>query len=429
MNYTQNEKIKQVDEKTLVVGVDIAKETHYARTFDNRGIEYGKVIKFKSNRDGFEAFKKQIKEIAEITGREKIIIGIEPTGHYWYTLANYVNKRGMKLVQVNPYHVKRAKELDDNTPSKSDRKDPKTIAMLVKDGRYAIPYMPEGIYAEIRKAYDIRETINKKLLVVKNRIQRWVAIYFPEYKTVFKGIYGKASIITLEELSIPIEIIKLSAEEIVEIWQKEIKRAVGIKRAKSLIEAAKETTGLTNGLEMAKYEIKKLIQEYKMLEEEKAELEEKLKRKVYKISGVEKALSIKGIGIITISGFIAEVGEIKRFDHAKQIIKLAGLNLRENSSGKHKGETKISKRGRKRLRSLLFKSILPLVAQNKEFKLLHRYYTTRKTNPLKKKQSLVALMGKLIRIIYTLMTKKKEYDPEKLLKDIKGPKRQSFLAA
>ncbi|BBE30224.1 hypothetical protein OSSY52_03650 [Tepiditoga spiralis] len=112
MNYTQNEKIKQVDEKTLVVGVDIAKETHYARTFDNRGIEYGKVIKFNSTREGFESFEKQIKEIAEIIGREKIIIGIELTGHYWYTLANYVNKKEMMLVQVNPYHVKRAKELE-----------------------------------------------------------------------------------------------------------------------------------------------------------------------------------------------------------------------------------------------------------------------------------------------------------------------------
>lgn len=429
MNYTQNEKIKQVDEKSLIVGIDIAKETHYARVFDNRGIEYGKVIKFKSNREGFEKLEKQIKDIAEIKGKEKIIIGIEPTGHYWYTLANYVTKRGMLLVQVNPYHVKKAKELDDNTPSKSDQKDPKIIAMLVKDGRYAIPYMPEGIYAEIRKAYDIRETIKKKVFAVKNRIQRWIVIYFPEYKTVFKCIYGKASILTLEKLNIPSEIIKLKPEEILEIWKEEVKRAIGIKRAEKLIKAARETTGITTGLEMGKYEIEKLIKEYKMLDEEKTEIEETLKRKIYIISGVENALSIKGIGIITIAGFIAEIGNIDRFQHPKQIIKLAGLNIRDNSSGKHKGETKISKRGRKRLRSLLFRSILPLVAKNDEFKALHRYYTRRENNPLKKKQSLVALMIKLIKIIYTLITKKTDYDPERLLKDIKGPKKLQFISA
>ena len=427
MNYTQNERIKQVDEKTVVVGVDIAKEIHYARVFDNRGIEYGKVIKFRSNIEGFKALEKYIKEIAKRERKEKIIVGIEPTGHYWYTLANYVIKKGMNLVQVNPYHVKQAKELDDNTPSKSDRKDPKTIAMLVKDGRYAVPYMPEGIYAELRKTNEIREVIKKKEYAVKNRIQRWIDIYFPEYKKVFKGLYGKTSIKTLEKIPMPFEIIEYKPEEIVSIWKEDVKRAVGKKRAEKLINIAKETTGITTGMIMARYEIKSLVEEYKNLEKEIEEIEETLKKQVYTIPGIEKALSIKGIGIITISGFIAEIGDIKRFSHPKQIIKLAGLNLKETSSGKHKGRTTISKRGRRRLRSLLFKAILPMVAKNNEFKMIHKYYTKRKENPLKKKQSLIALMGKLIKIIYTLITKKIEYDPSKLINDVHGNKKMQFI--
>jgi transposase len=59
-------------------------------------------------------------------------------------------------------------------------------------------------------------------------------------------------------------------------------------------------------------------------------------------------LAIKGIGIITVSGFLAEVGEVGRFDDGRQIQRLAGLSLRECSSGKHKGETAISRRGRSR---------------------------------------------------------------------------------
>ena len=119
---------------------------------------------------------------------------------------------------------------------------------------------------------------------------------------------------------------------------------------------------------------------------------------------------------------MAEVGDIKRFNHAKQIIKLAGLNIKENSSGKHKGRTKITKitkRGRKRLRSLLYKAMLPLVGKNEEFKKLHNYYTTREKNPLKKKQSMIALCGKLIRVIFAIIPKNKKYAPVKLLEDIK----------
>ena len=53
MNYKQNEKILQVTEKTLVVGVDIAKETQFCRAFNYRGIELGKYIHFQMIVAGF----------------------------------------------------------------------------------------------------------------------------------------------------------------------------------------------------------------------------------------------------------------------------------------------------------------------------------------------------------------------------------------
>ena len=57
MNYKQNEKINQVKESTLVVGIDIGSTTQYARAFDWRGIELGKVFPFSNSREGFESFK------------------------------------------------------------------------------------------------------------------------------------------------------------------------------------------------------------------------------------------------------------------------------------------------------------------------------------------------------------------------------------
>lgn len=137
-----------------------------------------------------------------------------------------------------------------------------------------------------------------------------------------------------------------------------------------------------------------------------------------KVPGSEQMLAIKGIGLITVAGFLAEIGDIGRFESPKQIQKLAGLSLRENSSGKHKGQTTISKRGRSRLRAILFNAMIPMISINPEFKELHRYYTTRKENPLKKKQSVVALSCKLIRIFYAILVKGIEYDGEKMLSDI-----------
>ena len=115
------------------------------------------------------------------------------------------------------------------------------------------------------------------------------------------------------------------------------------------------------------------------------------------------------------AGFIAEVGDINRFDSPKQIQKLAGLALTENSSGKHKGKTSISKRGRKKLRKLLFQVVMPLIAKNKEFGEIHKQYISREDNPLKKKQSIVAISCKLIRIFYAILKKGTTYDANKVI--------------
>jgi hypothetical protein len=95
--------------------------------------------------------------------------------------------------------------------------------------------------------------------------------------------------------------------------------------------------------------------------------------------------------------------------------------LKENSSGKHKGRTTISKRGRKRLRRILFQVVLPLIRSNEEFRDVYQYYTTRIHNPLKGKQAIIAVGCKLIRVFYALLTKGMDYDAGKLSSDIIRP--------
>ena len=125
--------------------------------------------------------------------------------------------------------------------------------------------------------------------------------------------------------------------------------------------------------------------------------------------------SIPGIGIISAASFIGEIGDPKRFSNPQQIIRLAGYNLVEDSSGKHKSKTMISKRGRKILRTILYKISLIVVCKNQEIKLLYKYLITRKENPLKKKQALIVISGKMVKIMYSLIKKEEVYDKEKVL--------------
>lgn len=128
--------------------------------------------------------------------------------------------------------------------------------------------------------------------------------------------------------------------------------------------------------------------------------------------------TIPGLGDATIVELLSEIGSFQQYQDPRQLIKLAGLTLKENSSGQHKGQKRISKRGRRRLRTLLFRVMMPLIRHNKAFRALHEYYTTRPVNPLRKKQSIVVLCGKLLKIVYAVCVKQQAFDEERMMQDI-----------
>lgn len=118
MNNTQNKKISQVTDDTLVVGVDIGSTTHYARAFNWRGIEVGKVYKFSNCCEQLESFVQWMHKLSDANSMNKILVGFEPTGHYWFNLGQYLEASGIQICMVNPYHVKQTKELSDNNQTK-----------------------------------------------------------------------------------------------------------------------------------------------------------------------------------------------------------------------------------------------------------------------------------------------------------------------
>lgn len=419
MNCNQNFKISQVNQGTLVLGIDVGSNIHHARAFDWRELELSKVFKFKNTFEGFQDFVLWVNNLCCKNNKEKIIAGLEPTGHYWFSLGERLKENNITIAIVNPYHVKQTKELDDNIQTKNDSKDPKVIAKLVIEGRYSFPYIPKGIYAELRGATKLKEDISKQLISIENRLHRWLSIYFPEYEKVYSTIDSKSGLLILKENPLPSDIVKLGSEGIVKRWKQEKFRAVGLDKAKKLEEAARKSIGCKKSISSARLEIKLLIEDYEYKQRQLELINEELNKLCEEISMIKEIAQIKGIGMATAIYFVAEIGDIRRFNSPKQIQKYAGLALKENSSGKYKGITKISKRGRKRLRTILFRAAIPLVKLNKEFSSIYKYYVERKDNPLKKKQALTAICCKMIRIFFVILSKGIKYDENKMVQDIK----------
>lgn len=418
MNFKQNQKINQVTEKTLVVGMDIAKRTHFACFTDDRGRVLQKSFPISQSLEGFERLYQRILTALREHGKTEIIVGIEPTGHYWLNLAYYLEDRGISLVMTNPMHVKRSKELDDNLPTKHDRKDALVIARLVKDGRFSYPRILKDMEAELRAGSTFRSKLTEELGTVKNMMIRWLDRYFPEFTQVFPS-FGKMALAALECTPLPLDLHEKSPDDVMELYR----NADGLKspqRPKTiqLIELAAQSIGITEGCKMARYEITTLVRRFYQLEQDIEDITQQLVELVQTSVEYEWLKTVPGLGDTTIVDLLAEIGSFSHYEDPRQIIKLAGLTLRENSSGQHKGQKRISKRGRRKLRALLFRVMMPMIRHNEAFRKLHEYYTNRSINPLRKKQSIVVLCGKLLKVLHGISTKHKAFDVQRMMRDI-----------
>lgn len=408
----QNQLIENITVNHLVVGVDIAQEIHVARAVNFRGIALGNPLEFSNDEVGFRSFDRWIGDLLASYKLSKKIVGMEPTGHYWLGLAFWLKDNEVEAVLVNPHLVKKNKENRDNTPSKSDKKDALVIADMVKNGYYSPVRFHSAEYEELRVLMGNRETVVKRLVSAVNQIHRWVDIVFPELRQVFKILTCKGALVTLRLFPLPADLCKLEPTDVIAGWKKSMKRHSGVRRAQLLIDLAKRTVGSKQATHAYKLHLEHLLEEYDLAKKQLQRIEDEAKAALERIPYTGRILAISGISAIALAGILGESGNLSGYAHGNALLRHAGLNLTEASSGKWKGQMALSKRGRPRLRHFLYLMTMCMVMSNQEFKALHQYNV--QVKKIKKMKSIMKLCGKLARLLVGLARGEEAYNPEKI---------------
>lgn len=253
---------------------------------------------------------------------------------------------------------------------------------------------------------------------LSNQIQEWLQKYFPEYLECYAKYDSASGITLLEEAPLPEDILRLGVTGIVQVWRDRKCRKVGLKKAKELLEAAQESVGIPGG-EAARLDISILVTDYQTNLKQLERVEALLEEDVRKVPNVEKLLAIKGVGLNSVEGFLAEVGDIGRFTDPKQIQKLAGLEITKISSGKRKGQPGISKRGRAKLRCVMYELARAWRTWDPAVQEVYLYYRNRLQHPLNNMQTKIVIACKAIRVFYTILRTGCDYDQEKMRDDIR----------
>lgn len=327
-----NEKIERITPDTLICGIDVGKTKCCARFCDFRGLEVYHKVWF----DRTENLDKIGCHVTAAMSKENkidVIIAFEPTGHYWLNIDKYFKDCGQETVLMPTYTVKQSKEQYDQNPSKSDPKDALLIARLTAEGKYVKPIERNEVYQDIYAGYQIYDDIQKEINRIKNKIHVWNDKYFTELEHVYKINSVSIKPIYENEL-LPNEIKNMTLDKFMELMIKDHPRS-----NKDSIIMLKELCDKTNSINpdgFTKYEIKRLYERYEQLNEELEDVKNRLIELASQIDYVEKIVEISGVNYISVVGIIAETGDLRNYDHAKQIIKMSGLSLKESSSGQKK---------------------------------------------------------------------------------------------
>jgi transposase len=398
MKIIKNQNTKNINGQTLVVAVDIGKSVHYGYFRTPTGEEV-KPFPFDNTHKGFQGFWQKLSQFQRQQGLKECVIGFESTGPYAEPLFHYLRSQPVKLVQINPMHTKRLKELTGNSPNKTDRKDPRVIADVISLGHALTLVVPEGAAAELRRLIHARERAMKRRTALFNQLHYLMAVVFPEFLEVMKKISTKTAIYLIKNHPTPQHIVAMGPESLGKVLKKMSWGQVTQERAQRLFEVAQESIGINEGQQSILVEIQHLISAVEKENGFIADLEKQMLFSLNQIPYSHSILSIKGIGKITTAGLIGEVGDFGKFKTIAEITKLAGLDLYEISSGKHKGQHRISKRGRSLMRKLLYFAVVNMIRSNG---LLHEPWHQMVQRGMPTMKAMVALSRKLLRLIFAL---------------------------
>ena len=404
---------------TLIVGIDIGKDTHHAFMGTSAGHTIHRRLIFENSTYGFERLLDLIKRHMSDKQLAEVVIGVEPTSVYHKPLCEYLITMGYHIVYVTNTAIKKNRAILDGRWDKNDTKDAANVADLVSRGRCHFYDLPDINLRDIRNLLSLRKRLKKQEHRLMTRIRNnLVAQYFPELDAAWYRCQQENLAIVRFCLS-PHKVAELSFEDFCRMVTR---RRWGIrqyKRLEHIHQVAEQSIGCRQGSSVV-FEAQLLVENLKRSREQIREVEEQL----YDICGSYKEYellqTIPGFGPYVAAVVLGAIGYAQRFENAKQLLRLAGLDLNASRSGKtsHSAVPVISKVGKADLRYALYQAANVATSRTAEFKAYFKHILTgrEKERGIKTKMR-VKVAAKMLVIAWTLMKTRQAYKAGLLLTD------------
>jgi transposase len=392
------EKRSQAQQAAGVVGVDAGKFKH-ALVVRPKGCPDSKPLAFSTTRKGFDEAVAFIASLVPAPPSE-VLVGIEFAGNYGFTLAHYLHQLGFQVVSVLPLHTKRWKDVAHNLNLKTDAKDAGGIADLTWQGHFVTFPFLESRYADLRYLVSARERLQTLRKGTITRLRTVLEVVFPEFEDHFNNITDPTPLALLEAFPGPQELLKANRRTALRILRTASQNHTGADTLDALQEAASTTLALPTAQGVLKEEIALLVARHRLYASQLETIEAAMVKAMKGLPETEPLLSIPLVGPVTAAAFLGAIGNPRAYASGREILKLAGLTLTERSSGIHKGEPRISKRGRPGLRAMAYMLAVRGIAKDRMFR--PEYDRLMERNGGKPHKALIAIARRALRILFSV---------------------------
>lgn len=386
------------------IGIDIAKRKHVATalTADRHILFDG--TSFANSRDGFDSFTQQLNQLDG-----DIMIGLEATGHYWLALYCHLCELDYSVVVLNPLQV-HAYQRTDLRRRKNDRIDAFWIADFIRiNAPDLTPHIDHTTTLQLRELSRFRLALVQQIGDCKRRIITVLDRIFPEYETLFSGVFRKTSRRLLDEAVTPDQFAAFDLHELTDKLRRYSRGHMGQDKAEALQAAAQQSVGIGYLTDVLQTQIRCLLVQLDTFEQQVAHIDQELEKMMASLP--QHITSIPGISTTTGSAILGEIGDVTRFETSTKLVAYAGIDPVVYQSGEFEAKrSRMSKRGSPYLRRALWNAALPAVQNDPQLK---AYYDKKRAEGKSHRGALGAICRKLLIRIYVVLAENRPYEVRK----------------
>jgi transposase len=386
-------------------GIDVGKRKHAVVILNDRGHIQRSVFEIENTKDGLNRLLKELEPFGD-----QVQVGLEATGHYWLSLYEVLVANDYAVSVINPLQVA-AYRKSGIRKVKNDRTDAVWIADFIRIANAPASSRDIPALLQLKELSRFRLRLSEQIGDCKRKLLTVLDRVFPEYESLFSSVFVTSSRAMLREAVSAQEFSDFDLQELSTLIRKTSRGRFGIEKARQIQEKARQSIGVGFLADAAQVEIRCLLAQLELLEEQREEVGRALEELMENIP--QYITTIPGIAIPTGAAILGEIGDINRFEHSGKLIAYAGIDATVYQSGQFQAaEAHMSKRGSPYLRLALWQASSMAIRHNQE---LGTYYAKKRAEGKVHCVALGAVCRKLLIRVYTILKENRPYEIREVL--------------